>query len=566
MYKIVTDLDSITLDKEAYLYCDVETEELYSKIRLVQLYQSSWEDVVMIDTRQVNLMDIYQLIKDYKVVWHNGHYDMTCFIKDLGTFATFKNWDDTFLAGRLVLAHLEFFSLDCMLEAVLRKDPYKEYGLDKKVMQKSKWSAAKLTNDQLTYAAIDVKYMPKLWGAVIKEATSNSYILDKLTVEHMMTFQETGLPVSADRLQEARTNADEEIAKYRALLPKGFNPNSYRQVRSYLETDDSDDEGLARLISQGCEKADWVRQIRKNIKKLSFIDKFDTADGRIYGHFNVATRSGRSNCSEQNLQQLPSSLKNVFETEKYLVYADFSNLELRTFAAIVNEPVMVEKFFNDEDLHYYSASKLFNIPIEEVDKRSRSIAKVWNFSSLYGAGVPTRLAMLLKWTGIVLSEAEGKKLSQAWLRTYPGVKPWQEANAGKWRKGESGYTALGRRYVAKMFTDQNNIQVQGSGAEVAKLSMHYQAKELDIRKLVVFVHDSYTYECDTLEEAKHYAKVLAEKMLEAWVEVSKNFAVKDLPMPVDAVVGKNWYDCQEDKNLIYKYSISYKGERNEFCC
>lgn len=562
MYTLVTDLESINIDSESYLYCDVETEQLFHKIRLVQLYQSAWDKVIVLDTREVNLMDIYQKIKDHKVVWHNGHFDMSCFINDLGSFARFKNWDDTFLAGRLALAHLEKFSLDSMLSAVLRFDPYAENGIKKSEMHKANWSK-KLEAKQLLYAAIDVYYMPKLWGYSISKAQEFSYKLDKLTVDYMLTFQATGLPVGAQALADERVKVEKAIEEYKALLPKGFNCRSYRQVRSYLNVNESDDSALAKLVAKGDERAGYIRKLRSNLKKLNFIDKFATEDGRIYGYFNVGTRSGRSNCSEQNLQQLPSSLKHVFETDKYFVYADFSNLELRTFAAIVNERIMVEKFFNDEDLHYYSASKLFNKPIEQIEKRERTIAKIWNFSSLYGAGVPTRLGILLKLTGILLDEAEGKKLAAAWLRTYPGVKPWQEENAGKWRAGSPGHTALGRNYIAKLFTDQNNIQVQGSGAEVAKLTIHYLAQEIDIRKLCVFVHDSMTFECDTLDEAKHYAKVLAEKMNEAWREVSKNFKVKNLPMPVDAVVAKNWKDCQENENLIYSYHITTDGDRKE---
>lgn len=563
MFKLVTELNSINIDKEAYLYCDVETEVLYSKIRLVQLYQSNWEEVIIIDTKQVDLIDIYMLIKDAQLVWHNGHYDMSCFVSDLGSFARFERWDDTFLAGRLALAHLESFSLDDMMTTVLRFDPYKKHGLVKSVMQKSKWSSPKLTEDQYKYAATDVYYMPKLWGYVIAKVNEFSYILDKLTVNHMITFQQFGLPVDRTLLDNERELTNEKIKEYKELLPKGFNPRSYQQVRSYLGTDGSDDEALSKLEAHGDVRAGYIRKLRSNLKKLNFIDKFDNEENRIFGFFNVATRSGRSNCSEQNLQQLPSSLKHVFQTEKYFVYADFSNLELRTFASIVGERIMVDKFFNDEDLHTYSASKLFNVPITEVDKKQRTIAKVWNFSSLYGAGVNTRLTMLLKWTGIILTEAEGKRLANTWINTYPGVKPWQEDNAKKWRAGQPGFTALGRNYYAKLFTDQNNIQVQGSGAEVAKLTIHYLSKELDVKKLCAFVHDSYTFECDTLDEAKEYAKILAEKMNEAWREVSKNFIIKDLPMPVDAVVAKNWYDCQEDKNLIYKYSITTKGERIE---
>lgn len=382
MYRLVTDLKSIQLDSEAYLYCDCETEELYSKIRLVQMHQSSWDEVVVLDTRQVELIDIWGLIKDQKTVWHNGHYDMSCFINDLGVFAKFKHWDDTFLAGRLALPHLEYFSLDSMLEAVLRFDPYAEQGLNKKVLQKSKWSAAKLTEDQYKYAATDVYYMPKLWGYVISKIEEFSYKLDKLTVENMLKFQRFGVPVDRDLLEIEREKTIANIAHFESLLPTRFNPRSYRQVRAFLNSESSDDGALAELEAKGSERAGWIRKLRSNLKKLNFIEKFTTKDGRIYGYFNVATRSGRSNCSEQNLQQLPSSLKHLFQTKKYFVYADFSNLELRTFAAIVGERIMVEKFFNDEDLHRYAASKLFHVPIEEVTKTQRTIAKVWNFSSV----------------------------------------------------------------------------------------------------------------------------------------------------------------------------------------
>lgn len=565
MYELVDNLDSIKLDKKSYLYADTETEGLYGKIRLVQLYQSDWDTVKIIDTKKHSVEDVYGLIFNMNTVWHNGAYDMTCFNNELGRIVPFK-WDDTFLAGRLALPHLESFSLDDMLMAVHRRDFYAEAGINKKDMQKTDWSK-NLTDKHYTYAALDVKLMPKLWQYSLPQVEKFSYKLDKLTVELMLKYQTKGMPVSHERLMKAKLDAETEIANYKQKLPRGFNVNSFRQVRSYLglpSDESSDDLALAALIARGDERADWIRQCKKNIKRVSFITKFTSNDDRIYGHFNVATRSGRSNCSDQNLQQLPSSLKHVFHTDKYLVYADFSNLELRTFAAIVNEPVMVRKFREDADLHRYSASKLFGITEGEVTKTQRSIAKVFNFSSLYGAGVKTRLSMLLKQTGILLSEAEGKKLATAWSNNFPGVRPWQEENAAKWRRGERGYTALGRPYIAKLFTDQNNIQVQGSGSEVAKLAKYYMSQKLDIYKLCNFVHDSFTFECDTLEEAREYAKIMAECMLEAWTEASKNFAVTDLPMPVDAVVANNWYDCQEDKNLIYRYSISHEGVRSEW--
>lgn len=566
MYELVASLNEIELETERYTYCDVETAGLYGTIRLIQVYQSHWDSVKIVDMHNgFELIDVWDLLRDAKVVWHSGAYDMTCFQEQLGKFAKFPHWNDTFLAGRLKMPFLEKFSMDKMLAAVLKQDVYQLNGIDKKDMQKSNWGAAHLTDKQYQYAAIDVLYMPKLWAHVVDQVEQFSYTLDKLTIDYMLRYQRKGMPVSPKRLEEAKRNAKEKLEEVHAKLPKGFNSNSYVQVRSLLQCSESDDLALAGMAAGGEERAEYIRLSRKYKKQLSFLDKFTTKEGRIYGHFNVATRSGRSNCSDQNLQQLPSSLKHIFETKKFLVYADFSNLELRTFAAFVNEPTMVQKFREDADLHRFVASRIFNIPEEEVTKRQRSIAKIWNFSSLYGAGVATRISILLKLTGIIISEQEGRRLAKAWNVVFPGVKPWQEANATRWRAGLPGYTALGRPYIAKLFTDQNNIAIQGSGSEVAKLAHHYfdSQEDVTIDELCNFVHDSFTFELDTLEEAVKYAKALAPAMNEAWKEESKNFAVKDLPMPVKVVVAHNWYDCQEEENVLYSYDILTDGTHKE---
>ena len=45
---------------------------------------------------------------------------------------------------------------------------------------------------------------------------------------------------------------------------------------------------------------------------------------------------------------------------------------------------MVEAFKNGEDIHKQAASKVFNIPIDEVTKEQRSNAKAVNFGIVYG--------------------------------------------------------------------------------------------------------------------------------------------------------------------------------------
>lgn len=548
MFEVVEDVSSVKVDKGAYLYMDTETIGLYGKIRLVQLYQSHWDKVIIFDTYKTKLKEVVNLIKECPLVLHNGFYDLRCLY--LHGFDLY-NFEDTFLLGRLHYAKLESFALDSMLEACLGFCPYSKHGLNKSQMQKYKWQNL-LMDDQLLYSAIDVFYLPKLMGEIYHLMDSPSYILDKLSVLAMLEFSRVGLPVSEELLEEEKLATKLKIENFKDKYPD-IKVNSPQQIKKILNVDSTNDKELAKLEAEGVTFAKDVREWRKQEKKLNFISRFNKP--RIYGNFNVATKSGRSNCSDENLQQIPSSLKRIFQTDKFFVYADFSNLELRTFCAMVGERVMERMFREDIDLHTYSAHKLFKIPMHEVTKTQRQIAKTFNFSSLYGAGVQTRLNLLLANTGIALELEEGYRLAKEWLNTYPEVKIWQDKNVLLWERGALGKTALGRPYSAKLYTDFCNIQIQGSGAEVAKVALVKMLEYLDTQKLCAFIHDSYTFEVDTLDEAKYYAEVLANSMQEAWFEVSQYFKITNLPMPVLASVGKNWKDLQADENLIYTFEV-----------
>lgn len=548
MFQVLTSPSALDIDPNAYLYVDTETIGLYGRIRLVQMFQSHWSEVAIFDAFQTPLEEIVEALKKAPLVFHNGIYDLSC-LRNEGF--VIDAYDDTFLLGRLQYPELETFSLDSMLEAALGFCPYTKHGIVKANMQKAKWDSL-LLDTNLEYAAIDVFYLPKLMAEVYGHLDSLSYKLDIATAKEMLKFSKVGIPVNKDILEAERESTRLKISEFEAKHPN-IKPNSAPQMKKLLNVDSTNDRELANLASHGDTMAQDIRDWRKAIKKLNFIKRFDKP--RIYGNFNVATRSGRSNCSDENLQQIPSSLKHIFQTEKYFVYADFSNLELRTFCAMVGESVMERMFRDDVDLHTFTAHKLFKVPMEQVSKQQRQIAKTFNFSSLYGAGVPKRLDILVATTGISLELEEGYTLAKEWNNTYPNVKVWQEHNSRMWQAGETGFTALRRPYLAKLYTDFGNLQIQGSGAEVAKLALVKMLKELDANKLCAFIHDSYTFEVETFEEAQHYAEVLAKTMQWAWFYVSKYFKIKDLPMPVLASVGKNWKDLQSDTNLLYTYEV-----------
>lgn len=547
LYKTLEDAE-LMLDSSEPLHSDTETCGFYGEIRLIQLYQEHLDHVIMVEWP--NAFSLMLMLGRFDTKWHNAHYDITTVQQQTSTRWVPEKFDDTFLLGRLVFPHKEKFSLDEMFQYVLGHCPYTRQGLDKKILQKSDWSKAVLTKDQLLYAATDVYYMPAVWNFCKKKLDDQSYVLDKSTLITCLDFQWNGMPTS-DEAIEARFAANlkriEELA-----VP--VNVNSWKQVRQYLDSTESDDLALAKMTAEGCDKAPAVRETRKLIKQNSFLSKFQAPEGRIFGKFLPSARSGRLTSKDQNLQQLPRKLKGMFEAPegRVFVYSDYAQVELRTICALTKCLNMEALFRSGEDLHGFTAAGIFG---DDWTKDHRNLSKTYNFNFLYGGGILVLLQILLVQAGVLLTESQGVKDRRKWRRLWPEIYAWQEKGINAWRNKRLGRTALGRQYLAKMMTDQLNIENQGSAAEVAKLALHYfypklkaYNKEHDVDFMLInFIHDSFITEGP--DDPVHYeaiAKLKAECMQQAWFEMSKCFKIKDLPMPVDVIVGKNWGDIEDD--------------------
>ena len=63
---------------------------------------------------------------------------------------------------------------------------------------------------------------------------------------------------------------------------------------------------------------------------------------------------------------------------------DYSQIELRLMAHYSQDPIMLNSFKNDEDIHKRTASEIFGTEIDEVDAEMRRRAKTINFGLLYG--------------------------------------------------------------------------------------------------------------------------------------------------------------------------------------
>lgn len=534
---------------------DSETIGFFGRIRLAQFYQEGWDCVKFVEYPDPMMLVAFLSKKHF--VAYNAHYDITCIQDNLGGLPWVpEHFDCGLLAARLFYFKGEKFSFDQAIYYATGENPYS----NKKEMQAEDWSGT-LSEDQLEYAAKDVMWLVDVWNDCCEIVEDINYKLDILATRYCLDFQCNGLPIDVKRIEERIADNNEKIAQI--ALP--INCNSYQQVRRYIESDMSDDHGLATLIAEGNEKAAAVRETRKITKENSFLKKFlaTQREEKIFGKFMINTRSGRSASKEQNLQQLPRSLKSMFGVPKdsgqVLIYTDFAQIQLRGVCVVTGDKTMEALFRNGADMHNYVAEMIFG---KNFTKQHRQISKTANFGLLFGAGITVFLKILLDSVGLVLSEKEGSEIKKKWLSLWVQIAAWQQAGAKAWRNGLAWETPLGRRYTAKRMTDQLANQIQGFEAEVAKLALHYmlpRLKELDERiKLCNWVHDSYIFTGPNEPEIyKAASKIIGDAMVEAWFEMCQSVRIKDLPMPTEVSVGFNWGDIDCDNpDVVYVYNNS----------
>jgi DNA polymerase-1 len=277
--------------------------------------------------------------------------------------------------------------------------------------------------------------------------------------------------------------------------------------------------------------------------------------GRVHTEFNqTITATGRLSSSTPNLQNIPIRTEIGREIRKAfiarlgyrIISADYSQIELRVVACLAQDKVMMEIFQRDEDIHSVTASKIFNVPLEEVTKEQRSASKEVNFGVLYGMGVHG-LASRKK-----ISREEAKDFIDKYFQNFSKVKEYLDNMKELAR--EKGYveTIFGRkRYLPEINSGVQqvrataermaiNMPIQGTAADLMKIAMIEVYRELKKispqSKLILQVHDEILIEVPE-DDVDKVAQVVDEKM-----EKIHKLAV---PIKVDTEVGQNWDEMEK---------------------
>ncbi|MEM9867515.1 MAG: DNA polymerase I, partial [Bacteroidota bacterium] len=317
------------------------------------------------------------------------------------------------------------------------------------------------------------------------------------------------------------------------------------EVLSYLAKDHEiiqnvlDFRGLSKL------KSTYVDALPNEVQKHS---------GRVHtDYMQTVAATGRLSSNNPNLQNIPIRTERGRQVRKafiprdnnyVLLAADYSQIELRIIAALSEEDTMISAFKNGEDIHASTASRVFNVPIDEVTREQRSNAKTVNFGIIYGVSA----FGLSNQTD--LTRSESKELIDTYYKTYPKLRNYMSEQVDFARDHGYVQTVLGRRRYLKDINAGNqvvrgaaernavNAPIQGSAADIIKIAMiniHKKLSEKDYKtKMLLQVHDELVFDCykPELEEMK----ALIKKEME-------NAYTMSVPLDVEVGIGENWLEA-----------------------
>lgn len=297
-----------------------------------------------------------------------------------------------------------------------------------------------------------------------------------------------------------------------------------------------------------CPESQMKRQ-----RLSQYLHAYDTAakrsvyQDRLYCQWDsFASQSGRMAARKPNLQAMPKSSRPYFRARqgKLLVFADYSQIELRVLAEITRDSGLMNIFQQQGDVHTQTAAKLFRKSAEAISEQERSIAKTLNFGTIYGItayGVQKNLQK----QKMPCSLEQADQFRHDFLDLHPGVQRFQQmmACAKKVRSlGGRFFDVSDCRETQKM-----NLPVQATSAEGLKLALaivHGRLKQ--DWHLVAAVHDELILEVPS-EDAE-----VAKETLVAAMEQGMRQLLKTVPVVVEASVSPIWSTDAKEINTYIK--------------
>ncbi len=397
-------------------------------------------------------------------------------------------------------------------------------------------------------------------------------------VQVLVDMEHQGVKVDTDLLQTLSSELAVELSSLEAdihnLAGRSFNLSSPKQLGSILFEElkitaaskktktgqyATGEEVLADLthLHPIIPKILAHRELQK--LKSTYIDALpqliSPIDGKLHTSYNQEiVTTGRLSSARPNLQNIPirtergQAIRKAFvpsQPENVLLSVDYSQIELRIMAAFSQDETMMQAFQEGKDIHTSTASKLFKVPLAQVDAHMRRQAKMANFGMIYGISA----FGLAKRMGITRLQAE--EIIRAYFQEFHAVSSYMQ-HIIKEAKAQ-GYvtTVLGRKRYLRNINSRNatlqkedernaiNAPIQGTAAEMIKIAMvnihHWLQHERLETKLILQVHDELVF--DGPEAEVIHVKDTVIKLME------DALPLQGVPIEVQAGIGRSWLEA-----------------------
>ncbi len=403
--------------------------------------------------------------------------------------------------------------------------------------------------------------------------------LESKLIPVLAQMEENGIKIDKNYFKNFENELNEKINKlilniHKIADDEEFNIDSSQQLGEILfekmqipvvkktKTRYSTDVEVLEKIANDNELSDEKREIAKNLleyrafKKLlsTYIEpipQYADKDDRIHTTFNQnGTATGRLSSANPNLQNIPARTDDgmrirtgfVAKDGYSLISFDYSQIELRVLAELSKDKNLIFAYREDKDLHDLTARKIFlKNDDEKVSREERSIAKVINFSILYGK---TNFGLSKE---LNISVGDAAQYIKTYFEEYPRVQKFLNIVTETAKLHNFVETFYGTRRYIKGIDSQNkntlaqairmavNTVVQGTAANVIKIVMiklHEELKNDENIKMLLQVHDELIFEVkDGFEEI--YMKKIKD-IMENTVKFEK------VPLKANGNIAKNW--------------------------
>ena len=318
------------------------------------------------------------------------------------------------------------------------------------------------------------------------------------------------------------------------------------------------------------------RSVRKLESTYLAPVKDQMKDGMFLPDYNlIGARSGRISSYFHTIPK-GNDIKRIFRSRFYeeggLIFSgDYSQLEVRVIAGISGDERLKEAYINGYDVHRYTASIVFDKPMEKVSSGERSYAKTVVFGILYGKTTYT----LSQDLGI--SKEEAQELLDFFFKGFPKIKEWVDEQHERVKRGGYVVTPWGRRrYVpwinlpkddwryGKALRISQNSPIQGAASDItlsATVRMQNEVYKRNLRSNIIgTVHDSIESDIhptelfDMIDIMQYHSEEYCNNHFDF------QFFMNGVPLKFDYEIGTSWGGAVDIEGFVTDHHWKIAGQ------